>query len=308
MAQLEFNQAGAILPEINPNLENKELVDGEEAYHATKNLAHYSSLKNLIKSPHAYYWYMKNPKTRTKSMHLGTLAHKAILEGRDFMEGYIVEPVHKGFTKDGIETINANAHSVKQAKKDWFEQIGQFKKIVTQSEYDDIGFMMESLVSHKFVQEVFKEGRTEVRGQFLDKVSNIGCAFANDFLSFDQSIWVDLKTCQDSSDFAFRRSVEQLRYDLQAAIYLKGTELVFGKRPNMPVWIAIESNPPYECRVHFVDEFYQESGAYEFRNCMSKLKHSLVSNTWAQGQAMIEAIEPTAWFRNYYELRLNEGE
>lgn len=293
--------SGVFLPAINPLFETKELKCSESEYHAIKDAAHYSSLKHMIKSPHAYYWEITHPRPPTQSMHAGTLAHKAILEGKHFLEDYIVEPIFRGLTKDGKETTSANATSVKEARAEWVAGLLPNQKVVTQDEYDNIGFMMESLVKHKFVQEIFKEGRPEVRGQFLDPVTQIGCTFAHDFLTFDSNTWVDLKTCQSSDAYDFRRSVEKLRYDLQMAMYCYGSEKVFGKKPKEKVWIAIESAPPYEVKVHYVGPYFEEIGLYEFRQCMGKLKQSILENKWPQGQNIIESLDPSVFFERRYD-------
>lgn len=295
-----------ILPEINPNFETKELTGGEAEYRALKTAVHYSDLVHMIKSPHAFMWRQRFPMKSTSQMKLGVLAHKAILEGRDFLEDYIVEPIFMGFTKDGKETTSANALSVKQAKAEWYEQLRPGQQVVTQGDYDTLGFMMESLLSHSFVQDIFKNGRPEVRGQWLDPATQIGCTFANDFLTFDCHTWVDLKTCQASEAYKFRNSVEKLRYDLQMHMYTTGSEKVFGKAPKEKVWIAIENVEPYECRVHYVDSYYEETGRYEFRESMTKLKHCLKENKWPQGQAAIEMLDPSFVFKSHYDLRLNQ--
>ena len=295
-----------VLPEINPDFETKEFTGTEEGYRATKNAVHYSDLVHMIKSPHAYIMNKKRPREATPAMRFGVLAHKAILEGKDFLEEYIVEPIFKGLTQDGKETTSANAKSVQAAKAEWYAQLKPGQKVVTQDDYDKLGFMMESLLSHKFVQEIFKEGRPEVRGQFKDPSTQFGVTFANDFLTFDCNSWIDLKTCSDSSEFSFKRSVEDRRYDLQCFMYNKGNELVFGKMPREKVWIALENIWPFECRVHFVDPFYEESGAYEYKRCMRLLKECVQSNKWPQGQTIVESLEPTPWFRGYYDLRISE--
>lgn len=295
-----------IFPEINPNFETKELLGTEEEYRAIKKAAHYSSLVHMIKSPHAYKQNLIRPREATPAMRFGVLAHKAVLEGKDFLSDYIVEPIFRGYTQDGKETTSANAKSVQAAKAEWYAQLRPDQKVVTQEEYDRIGFIMESLLAHKFVQEILKEGRPEVRGQFKDPVTQIGVTFANDFLTFDCNTWVDLKTCADSSDHSFRRSVEERRYDLQCEMYNKGNEMVFGKRPREKVWIAVENQSPYEVRIHFVDPYYEESGAYEFRRCMRLLKECIQSNKWPQSQTVIESLAPSLWFRGHYDLRMSE--
>lgn len=295
-----------MLPLFNPDLKNEELLITEEEYHARKDLVHQSTLKNMIKSENAYYRSIVYPKQHTKSLRLGTLAHKAILEGKEFLLEYVVQPVFKGLTKDGVETTSMNAKSVQAKRDEWLAQLKPGTKIVEQKELDEIRWMLDSLVNHKFVQEVFKNGRPEVRGCFKDEKTDIGVAFADDFLSFDLDVWADLKTCQDSSHDGFRKSVEKFRYDLQYYTYSLGTQLVFGKKPKYPAWIAVESSEPFECRVHHVDDFYYDTGKYEFRKSMDKLKAALKSGKWPQAQSMIETVEPSPWFRGYYDLRIEE--
>lgn len=294
-----------MLPEINPNFETKPLLISEAEYHKTTYAAHFSSLKKMIKSPHAYYRGLMFREPPSDALRFGSLAHKAILEGRSFLEEYVVAPKFSGYTKDGVYTESRNATSVKQARAEWESRLLPTQKVVSQQDYDQLGFMMDSLVSHKFVQEVFKDGQSEVRGQFKHK-TDIGVAFANDFLSFDFETWIDIKTTTDCSHDAFRKSVEKYRYDLQFAIYDEGNEHVFGKRAKFPVWIAIENVEPYECRVHFVDDFYSQTGRYEFNRCMNNLKTCLKENKWPQAQAAIEGVEPSSYFRYYYDLRLGE--
>lgn len=292
-----------VLPKINPSFETKELKVSEAEYHAIRDAVHYSDLKHMIKSPHAFYRNLKFRKEPTPTMRLGTLAHKAILEGRDFLQDYVVEPIFKGLTKEGKETTSANATAVKEAKAEWYAQIGD-KKVITQEEYDRLGFMMESILAHRFVNEVFKDGITEVRGQWLDE-TGIGCTYGIDFLTNDMSLQLDLKTTRDSSHHAFSKLVERQFYYLQDSMYATGLEKVYGKKPKTRLWIACENVEPYECRVHYIDELYQEAGDFEFRLQMNNLKSCLQLDSWPQGQNLIESLEPSFYFKSFYEPRLN---
>lgn len=295
-----------VYPEINPSFETKPLNISESEYHAFRSAVHYSSLKNILKSPHAYSWFVRHPKAPTPAMKFGTLAHKAILEGRDFLENYIVEPVFKGLTLDGKTTTSANSLAVKQAKAEWYDQLDTKQLVVSQEEYDRLGFMMDSLVAHPFVQDVFKDGRPEVRGQWLDEETSIGCVFAQDFLSFNFDTQLDVKTCRDSSDWAFAKTVETQKYYLQDAMYAIGAEKVFGKMPRYRAWIAIENCEPWECRVHFVDALYQEVGAFEFAKGMKTLKRCIESGKWPQAQTAVLGLSPSGYFIKQWEDKLKQ--
>lgn len=294
-----------ILPKFNPAFETKELNITEEQYHGMKEAVHYSSLKHMMKSPHTYMWYMKNPIQPTRAMKFGTLAHKAILEGRDFLENYVIEPIFEGYTKSGELTTSPNATSVKQKKYEWYQSLKPNIRVVTKEEYDSLGFMMESLLSHQFIRDVLKDGRPEVRGQWLDEPTGIGCVFAQDFLTYDLSLQADVKTCRDSSDISFARDVERQKYYLQDSMYSIGSEKVFCKKPKTRLWIAIENCEPWETRIHYVSEIYQDAGEYEFRKNMTKLKNCITSNSWPQAQTVVEAIDPSYLFKEHYKTVLN---
>lgn len=291
-----------ILPQIVEGFfQNQFLEMSQEEYHLTRDAVHYSTLKEMIKSPHAYYHALKYPRKQTKIMKFGTLAHLAILEGSKFLSNYVVEPEFQGLTKEGIMSTRSKA--AMEAKKEWHDNLKPGTEIVTQKEFDDLRFMMDSMLSHKFVQEILKDGIPEAKGIWIDPATKLKNVFSADFLSNDCNLLVDVKTTQDCDWYAFRRSVESLHYYLQVAKYSRGIEAITGKEPQEKVWLTIESVAPYEVRVHFVDPFYQDAGAKELRRCLSQVKTCIQTGLWPQGQTIIESGEPTMSFRQHHELR-----
>lgn len=296
-----------ILPSfVESSFENKVLDITTEQYHARKDAVHSSSLKHIIKSPHAYMWNLKHPKEETPAMKFGTLAHLAILEGSKFLSNYIVEPVFSGFTKDGVPTTSLNATSVKAAKAEWYAGLAAGTKVVTQEEFDKLRWMMDSLLSHKFVQEVLKDGVPELKMEWRDPVTGLLSICSHDFVSRANNVWVDVKTTTNCDWYKFRKSVEDLRYDFQEAMYGQGIEQVLDWKNYDKVWIALENTHPFECRVHYVDPYYQEAGLAEYRRSMIKLRDAIKGKHWPQGQVIIEAGEPSGIFKTKYDPILTE--
>lgn len=277
-----------------------------EEYHNIKDAVHSSSLKNILKSPHAYDYFMRHPKEQTSSMKFGTLAHGVILEGQSFLNQYVVQPVFKGLTLDGKETTSMNSKAVKQQHVEWLASLPEGTKIMTQDEHDKMMFMLDSLLRHKFVQEVFKAGFPEFKKQWRDPVTGLKCVSSDDFVSFEKDIWIDIKTTPNCDWDHFRKSVENYGYDFQCAFYQRGHKAVYEKELTDKLWIAIESQPPWECKVHYVNPFYLEAGEYQVKQAMRDLSHCLKTNEWPQGQVVIEAGEPSVYYKNQYEMKMGE--
>lgn len=297
-----------ILPSIvDSNFENKIFEASHNEYHSIKDAVHSSSLKNMLTSPHAYKYFLEHPAEQTKSMKFGTLAHEALLEGSSFLANYVVQPIFVGYTKDGKETTSMAASDVKRQYTEWISQLPRNAQIMTQSEYDRLRWMMDSLLNHKFVQDVLKDGLPEHKMMWRDPVSGFKCVCSHDFVSYKNDIWVDVKTTTSPKWVDFRRNgVEKYRYDLQAAFYEKGIEAVHGKKLGDRVWIAIQSEPPWQVFVHYVDPYYMESGGLSMRNALRDLKTSIKNNSWPQAQVMVEAGEPSPWFKQEFDGPLLE--
>lgn len=297
-----------MLPHIvDETFENKILDISQEEYHARKDCVHSSSLKNIIKSPHAYKYFIEKPIEETPSMRLGTIIHEFYLEGDIALNKYKVEPIFSGLTKDGIYTTSANAASVKAAKAEWYANLPHGAKVMTQAEYDKLMFMIDSLLNHKFVQEVFKDGFPEYKKQWRDPATGLACISSDDFVSLKNDIWVDIKTTTSSKWEDFRKNgVEKYNYAFQYAFYNRGHKEVLGRSLADRVWVVQENVSPWECRVHYVDEFYTKAGELQVSKAMRTLKTSIENNSWPQGQQVIESGEPSRFYKDEFTDELLE--
>lgn len=287
---------------VEKDFKNHIFESTQDEYHAIKDAVHSSSLKNISTSPHAYKYFLEHQKPITKSMKFGTLAHEAILEGSLFLSKYVVEPVFHGLTKDGKPTTSKVSSSVKEQYNEWLTSLPKGAEIITQEEYDKIRWMMDSLLSHKFVQDVLKDGFPEHKMMWRDPVTGLKCVCSHDFISYKNDIWVDIKTTTDPKWERFRKTgVERLDYADQAAFYDRGIKAVHGKSLGDRVWIAIQNVAPWEVRVHYVDPYYMEVGEFRVKSAMSTLRTSIVNNSWPQGQVAVEAGEPSSFYREEYD-------
>jgi len=294
-----------ILPDIiEVPFENKWLDITTDEYHRDNRAVHSSSLRHVLKSPHAYRHYIMNPKKPTNSMRFGRIAHELILEGSKFFDRFVVEPIFEGKTKDGKVTTSKNALSVQQAEAEWRNSLLPGTEVITQKDLDKLKWMVDSVTSHSFAKDILKDGVPEAKGVWVDPVTKLRCIFQPDFLSKSVDGLTEFKTTTDCSWYNFRRSVEDLRYDLQLAFYEEGVFQVTGKRPKHQIWIVTESEPPYETKVHEVHSCYRISGNMDLIKALNDIKHSMKTLNWPQAQNVPEdAPPPSPWFENLYTGR-----
>lgn len=295
---------------VGEDFENKIFTATMEEYHGMRDAVHSSSLKNILKSNHAYNFFLRNPMDQTRSLRLGSIAHSAILEGAEFLNRYVVQPVFKGLTKDGKSTTSLNSTAVKEQVREWMDSLPSGTEILSQEEYDRLRFMLDSLLEHRFVYDLLKDGTPELKKVWRDPKTGLLSVSSDDFVSFQNDIWADIKTTQNCEWDYFRKSVERYRYDFQCAFYDRGIKAAAKRSLKDRIWIAIENTKPYECRVHYVDPFYMESGEVDVDLAYSKLAKAIKSNNWKQHQNVIEVGEASKFFKDKYSeiILQNMGE
>lgn len=209
--------------------EIKKITDQE--YFSINALSN-SFLKKFDRSPcHAF-----TVTESTDSMSFGTMLHTFILQPELFNDLYIVSDLD-GRTKEG-----------KQLKED-----NPDKKIIKTDILKDLETIQNILYSKKF------EGRS------MEEIIDIACKeysafWQEDNLQFkskmdlyynaiNQNIIFDLKTCQDARDEYFKWDAKRYGYDRQADLYITGVNHLT-ENPCRFIFIAIESNPPFQIRFH----------------------------------------------------------
>ena len=278
----------------------------EEEYHADKSAVNSSSLKLLKKSPFAFKRQFidgDNPTKTTKQMKFGSLAHMALLEASRFRDTYVVMPDFTGLTLDGRESKQSK--EARSRKTEWIEEqelLGRM--IVTQEERDKLFWMVDSVMANPEATRLLKDGQPEVTGYYADPVTGILCRIRPDFLAFDLSVLVDIKTVSDADlDFIRRCRVEDVKYNypFQMAMYSEGAEVISKKKIEHRVWIFIENEFPFECVVLPMEELYFDYGKRQYRESLNNLKQCIDSDVWSRIPSM-QTMFPTDYFLNKQEI------
>ena len=291
-----------IMPEFVPEtFENKWVELDNEVYHSDKTAVNSSSLRKMIESPMAYYDSYLNSAKPTKAMNFGKLAHMAILEGDKFKEKYLVEPIFEGLTKDG--RMSSQSASAKAKKAEWYDSLQPGCVVVTQEEFDDLLRMIDSIINHPVAFPILSKGKSEIKGYYRDPSTGLKCRVMIDFTSFDLNTLIDFKTTSDIRWPKFRRSVEDLQYPFQMAMYRKAMELISGRLPDCDAWISIQSSSPFEVMVHEVSKEYQIIGDYEYERCIKLLAQCINNKKFPPAQTVCEFGEPSSWYLQEYSMK-----
>jgi len=210
-------------------------------------------LGKLKVSPKELVRYFEKGSPTTSAMTFGRAFHLAILEPEVFSEQVAI---YDGKTKRG---------------KAWdeFSETNKGKDIITEIEFECIKGMETALVGNEEIIE-FLVGKKEVAMVWEDSLSSVRCKGKVDILNGNTI--VDIKTTQDASFEAFRRSAYKYGYNRQAAFYLDG----FGAKEF--VFIVIEKKAPYNIGVYHCSDDFIESGRNEYSSLLMDYKKYFIDS------------------------------
>ncbi len=272
-------------PHWKPELSN-------DLYHADKTAVSSSVLKLFHKSAasvYCYYMTTSQPDDEPEHFRLGRAIHTASLEPKEFAKFYVKEPIFTGFTKDGRESENSGA--AKEKRKKWRASLAKECMVLSEKEYLQVEGMINAILDYPDAVLLMNNGIPEISGYYRDTATGIKCKIRPDLWSQETGILLDVKSCVDSSPWAFQKSVFQYKYHLSMAMYSEGIYQITGKKPEMCVFVAIEKKPPYEIGIYICAEKMLEKGYEEYNFAMKKLKHCLETNTWPRRQNGMEDLD-----------------
>lgn len=229
-----------------------------------------STLKLFSRTPaHARYAMLHKP-APSAAMELGTATHAAILEPDTVFERFAVAPKCDRRTKAG--------------KDQWteFEALNRGKILLKQDEWDQIAGMRGAVMEHATARELVKgKGQNELMAVAKDPdTGEVLKALMDRVTAFQGwTVVVDLKTCEDASEWAFSRDCAKYEYHIQAAFYLDVLNAIAAH--DRRFWfVAIEKSPPFELAVYELDEDSLQQGRMEYRDRLAKFIECKKSGDW----------------------------
>lgn len=266
----------------------------EEIYHNDLTSVNSSSLKYIFYSEKAWHnaFTKKWTPPRSKALEFGSLIHKIVLEGPEFIQRYVVEPVFEAPTKEG--EMSSRSKAALQAKKEWHvEQQKNARIVCTQEEIDKARWMLDAFLNHPDAMALLRNGIGEISGYAAHSETGLVGRARADFLSSQDGILVDLKTCLNITQnyFLNKRIIhEDFRYDLQMAMYKSIFEQCLGKELNHIVWIVLESEKPYECAVYEAPKDLMLAAESYYNYAMKKIAQAVKRGKFLPFQQGVEQL------------------
>jgi len=224
-----------------------------EAYHADEAIGS-TTVKAISVSPANHYF---NKFTGSKSSHIGSAIHAALLEPYLYDEQYTL--------RQDISSRNSKEY------KELASKLAP-EYILIGSEVDTVSWMVwSSQMNDDFMDYMNTKGSSEVSmfAECPETGLMLKCRF--DRLSDTLAYPLDVKSCRDASERGFSNAFGQYKYHIQAAFYLYVLKLATGIEYNQFAFFAIENSPPYRNCMYYIGEESLELGYREMYAALDKL-------------------------------------
>jgi PDDEXK-like domain of unknown function (DUF3799) len=273
-----------------------------EQYHADTSRISKSGIDVMNECPANYYYrYLSGlyKREETAATALGTLFHTMVLEPENIARDYVVVPASApAYPGSNVwNAANPSKDSI-AAMNFWrqFKEVHGGKKIVEQSDIDNVQRMRDAIMKHPAGAELLStRGIVERTTQFTDPEIGAPCKCRPDF-EHPAGIIIDLKSTEDASPDGFGRSSYNYRYHVQAPFYMDGLNVDAGfEKITAFVFIAVEKNPPYNVGVYFADEGSIELGRRDYKANLARYMQCLKTGEWPAYSAKIEPLQIPTW-------------
>lgn len=129
--------------------------------------------------------------------------------------------------------------------------------------------------------------------------NGVQCRAMLDWLRDDLEYIDDLKTTSDASPHGFRKKVWSLRYDIQAAFYLRAVAAWLGDMSH-PIktrfrWIAVETEYPYLVTVHQPDKLALENADARVDEALRVWADCHAADSWPGYPVGVNEVGPVPW-------------
>ena len=225
----------------------------------------YSTLKNMAISPLHYRHALENPPDETPAMLMGKATHTAVFEPKRFQLEYAV----------WSDSRRTNAY------KEFAEECQtQGRSVLTDSEYQGVLAIRDSVRSIPVVAQLLEKGRSETSLFWRNPQTGIECKGRLDWIAAERAI-LDLKTTMSIDESWFSKQAWKMKYFHQAAMYREGYAVSSGRGTILPFGIiAVERKPPHACRLFWLDDDSLERAHNEYLSWLELVRTCTENGVW----------------------------
>lgn len=273
----------------------------DDAYHADAGSEPPSLNSGIAKilleqSPmHAWMAHPRlNPNYRAEEdsrFDLGSAAHALLLEGAQAKIAVI--------EADDWRKKETKAQRDEARKSGLFPILAKHNKALVQ-----MVDVAREYVAKSELAGIFEQGKPEVKIRWQEGETH--CRGMLDWLTDDNAIILDYKTCANAQPEAFARQIASMSYDVQAAFYVRGVDTL-ASQPHQGarfVFLAQEIEPPYACSLVGMSEAFIEIANAKVTRAIELWRDCLSRNYWPAYGGRIAYAEPPMWAIKEHEERM----
>ena len=259
-----------------------------------------STIKALISQSAAHAWFQHprlnldfQPEEGEKKFDLGNASHSLLLEGIDNVVAVEADDWRTKVAKEARDQARADGKIPLLAYQ--YEKV---RKCVQRAEEQICG------CPELGIKNLQEDGDSEL--SLFWKEEDTWLRTRPDWISKDRKLIIDLKFTEMSANPAdLARNILAVGADIQAVLYIRGAEAVFGVKPHF-VFVFAEVNEPYICSfVGLPPDFLAlgqskvEYGIYLWRACMK-------SGNWPAYPNRIAYVDLPGWAMAAWESKSSE--
>ena len=219
----------------------------------------------------------------TPAKAFGKAYHCAVFEPEVFAATYCKPPVNPPRDLRYLRDAKRPGESTLESIAFWdawdAEHAGRIQ--LSQDFFELIEEMLAGLRSNPLVNNLLfvEGGNNEVTMRWTDAATDVPCKARADRWLRKMRVMVDLKSTDDASEEAFRRSVDKFGYHIQHAHYSEGA-MACGEPLDEYLIVAQEKDAPYLARVFRVDAAAEARGFELRERGLQILKRCREANEW----------------------------
>ena len=258
-----------------------------------------SALKVLHRSPRDYWWkyIMGHEKPESEALRNGQAMNCAVLMPHRWSELIAVEPDVDGRTKEG-----------KGAKLIFADQ-SKGKTIIDSDAARKILAGAEQVREHPIAVELLHKAHVEGDITWTDQATGVQCRGRYDALCCNSRVLLELKKVATRGlplEVAFRKQVQDLRYDVQLTMYRDGLK-ENGIEVETAIWLAVEEDEPNLVDLYAQDPEDIEAARFSYRHDLELFKTCCKTGKWPGLERKIKTLSMAKWARDE-RAKVREGE
>lgn len=243
-----------------------------------------TALDLVNRSPaHLKAWLDGSNDAGNEAMRFGSLFHVAALEPARFESTYVIAP----------DFGDCRKKENKAARDAWREE-NAGKTELDADDDEAIRGMVASMRAHPLVSRMLKDGEPELTVRWNDEETGIPCKTRLDYFVRPREMIVDLKSADDASPEAFRRSIAKYRYHVQDALYRAGCAGA-GVPAKHFVFVVVEKKPPFAIGIYTLDHEGVAAGYTAARRNIAQYAHCVRNNDFPGYSQSIETLILPPW-------------